>query len=380
MKKILEMCNGCSACALNCPVQAIEMKENDKGFLQAYINEKLCVNCNQCEYICNSSKIALYDITKSEHYVAVSKDRKILKKSSSGGLGYIFAKSYIDFGKKGCGVSYNRKTDNAEHIIYTDEELLHQTQGSKYLQSNNINAFREALLYNDDMIIFGTPCQIAGFRQVIKNKKDKEHFLLIDIFCHGVPSTKLWRNHINQIRTKKNIQDEIFPEFRENKNFFLKFSNYFHWYNQDAFMMLFLSGNCLNMACYSCPYRRTSSADIRIGDLMSPKYKSLWYSPSCVCVNSENGKNFYNSLSDKIESYHIDFSEIDNIQEDICKKNIKEINSNFLLLSKDDITPEMIVGRKIFFNRLKSLVKIPYIKILKNFMKDDLYNIVNKGL
>ena len=45
-------CCGCTACANICPKQAIEMKEDEEGFLYPVIDMKKCVNCGLCEKVC----------------------------------------------------------------------------------------------------------------------------------------------------------------------------------------------------------------------------------------------------------------------------------------------------------------------------------------
>ena len=47
-----EECCGCSVCAAVCPKGAIEMKEDDEGFLYAWIREEKCIHCSLCEKIC----------------------------------------------------------------------------------------------------------------------------------------------------------------------------------------------------------------------------------------------------------------------------------------------------------------------------------------
>jgi ferredoxin len=45
-------CCGCSACALACPVCAITMCPDEKGFLYPKINDEKCIRCYKCEQIC----------------------------------------------------------------------------------------------------------------------------------------------------------------------------------------------------------------------------------------------------------------------------------------------------------------------------------------
>lgn len=50
--KIKERCCGCSACYSICPVDAIEMVDDDEGFEYPYINTSICIKCNKCRRVC----------------------------------------------------------------------------------------------------------------------------------------------------------------------------------------------------------------------------------------------------------------------------------------------------------------------------------------
>ena len=376
MRAVFDKCNGCSACHLVCPVEAINISINDKGFYQAFVDEKRCIKCGRCEKICKESKKTLYNIEESEHYVAAAKDQEVLKNSSSGGVAFILASHMIQEGGKVCAVGYNNVANNAQHYIYDDLKSLKESQGSKYLQSYNADAFLSAIQQNEQMIIIGTPCQIAGIREILKEKVAEESFVLVDIFCHGVPSTKLWRNHLSTLHLSGNHQEK--PVFRDNKKYILKIQNYKKWYNQDGFFMLYLMNQYLNSCCYSCPYRRKSSADIRLGDLMSEKYSKLWYSPSCVCINSEKGRMFFDRIKKEVECYQISYEEIDEIQQKEGNTSPELINPKYYMLNDPDVNPKQLLGKRFYINYFKSFIKIPILLAKEVFMTDDLGKVVLK--
>ena len=45
-------CCGCSACYAVCPVKAIEMIEDDEGFLYPQIDRDMCIKCFRCLKVC----------------------------------------------------------------------------------------------------------------------------------------------------------------------------------------------------------------------------------------------------------------------------------------------------------------------------------------
>lgn len=47
-----EMCCGCTACYAVCPKGAIQMIEDEEGFMYPKINEDLCVCCYRCIKVC----------------------------------------------------------------------------------------------------------------------------------------------------------------------------------------------------------------------------------------------------------------------------------------------------------------------------------------
>lgn len=52
VKKELNKCCGCEACAQICPVKAIEMAEGYDGFMYPKIDKNKCIDCNLCEKKC----------------------------------------------------------------------------------------------------------------------------------------------------------------------------------------------------------------------------------------------------------------------------------------------------------------------------------------
>lgn len=88
-----ENCCGCTACKNICPKNAIEMKEDEEGFLYPVIDENRCINCNRCKNICsNINPPVEYE---GEAYAAVNLSEEERKNSASGGMYYLLAKEII---------------------------------------------------------------------------------------------------------------------------------------------------------------------------------------------------------------------------------------------------------------------------------------------
>ena len=46
------LCCGCAACYSVCPVEAIQMVADEKGFWYPQIEESLCIRCQKCLNVC----------------------------------------------------------------------------------------------------------------------------------------------------------------------------------------------------------------------------------------------------------------------------------------------------------------------------------------
>jgi len=306
-------CYGCGVCAIICPKQIIRLELNNNGFYQPKIINNECTNCKLCLSVCSYShnELALATSDQIEGYAAWSNNGDIRYKCSSGGIAFEFGRHLLKHGYKACGVKYNVKLCRAEHFI-ADNEIDYQLSiGSKYIQSYTVDAFA-SFKKDEKYLVTGTPCQIDSLRRYIRIKKIEENFLLLDFFCHGVPSILLWKKYTRNIEMKIGELSEI--SWRDKKNGWHdsyeinafannskdKFSSKLS--DGDVFFNLFLTDTCLGKACFSkCKYKgKKSSADIRVGDLWGTKYMSNDIGISGVLAFTEIGKSNIRQLNDCI--------------------------------------------------------------------------------
>ena len=112
-----------------------------------------------------------------------------------GGVGFEVGALLLNRGYKVCGVRYNADNNRAEHYIASDVRELIQSAGSKYIQSYTVDAFK-AINRKEKYLVTGTPCQIDSFRRYIQKFRCEDNFVLLDFFCHGVPSMFVWQKYI----------------------------------------------------------------------------------------------------------------------------------------------------------------------------------------
>ena len=329
-------CYGCGVCATACAKQIISIELNGDGFYEPRItDESKCTSCGLCLYVCAYSHDELslkYRCIKS--YGAWSKDDAVRRKCSSGGVGFELGCTLIGEGYKVCGVRYNAEANRAEHYIATTVEELIPSIGSKYIQSYTVDGFK-AIDRKQKYLVTGTPCQIDSFRRYLQKFKKEGNFVLMDFFCHGVPSKLMWDKYVKWAEAK--VGKLTYVSWR---NKFMGWHdswamaingtehgepvNWHESYNLltrekksylngrlsqgDMFYRLFLSDACLGKACYEkCKYKYDqSSADIRIGDAWGSHYKEEEKGVSAAIAFTEKGDELLQRCNCELEELSFD--------------------------------------------------------------------------
>lgn len=271
-----EACTACSACMNICPKQAISIIEDKFGFYEPVINHNACIECGLCDKTC--PELHLIDNTPEyQAFCGFSTVKGVREKSSSGGLfralaDVIIASDGIVFG---AAFNYGNPDLRLEH--YSSEEVgLEPLQKSKYVQSYigmTYKRVKETLLNRHPVMFVGTPCQVAGLNSFLGGK-EYSNLLTVDFICHGVPSAKFLRDHLNHIgfqelnkisridfRPKiKTWVDDIIIESKRKK--------YKRFYRHDAYFKGFQSYLTLRKSCFDCSYcnGHNRQADITLAD------------------------------------------------------------------------------------------------------------------
>ena len=292
-------CCGCTACEQTCKRHAITMKSDKKGFLYPVVNESLCNGCNLCNNIC-PIQIELEERIPNHTYAVKNRDVEIRRHSSSGGLFTILATKTISEG----GVVYGAIFDEGWSVVHSRVDQIEDIQklrGSKYVQSNLKNSFKqvkEDLLRGVPVLFSGTPCQVSGLLHFLR--KAYQNLTTVDFVCHGVPNPQIWRDYLNEtiatfkaaigkssISSSLNRMSSIKDiRFRDKSNGWKKFrfvmelaetstegkqSSVSSFLNDDIwdndYMRLFLDNYILRPSCHECHFRNgKSGSDYTIAD------------------------------------------------------------------------------------------------------------------
>lgn len=303
-------CYGCGVCATVCAKKIIKIHLNRDGFYEPYIDQQdKCTKCRICLDVCalNHNDLSLEE-NNVNSWAAWSNDEKLRRECSSGGVGFEIARTFIEKGYKVVACRYNVEKVRAEHYIATTVKELAQSIGSKYIQSYTLDAFKE-INRKEKYLVVGTPCQIDSFRRYIKRFNCEDNFVLMDFFCHCVPSMHAWRAYTKM--QEKKVGKITYASWRnkseygwhDSYNLLLKGEKSFIQSRKsqgDLFYKLFLGDMCLGPQCSKqCKYKYDkSSADIRIGDIWGNTYKDNEEGVSALISFTEKGRQAICDLHD----------------------------------------------------------------------------------
>lgn len=355
-------CYGCGVCAASCSKKIIKIRLNKNGFYQPYIDEpKKCSECGICLDVCafNHKERALKpEEINIRSWAAWSNDEHVRRKCSSGGIGFEIGKQLIEQGYQAVGCRYDIGEQRAEHYIATTVEEFIASIGSKYVQSYTETAFNQIKRRGQKYLVTGTPCQIDSFRRMIRKFRCEDNFILMDFYCHCVPSMLAWKAYVKMLepkigkvtyaswrnkfeygwhdswlmgmdgeRTSKPVDwhDSYNLLIREKKTFLQS-----RWSKGDLFYKFFLGDMCLGPQCQkSCKYKYDkSSADIRIGDLWGDTYKDDQKGVSALVSFTEKGKSIVENLKDVTLIEH----PFDVVAEGQMKKSARAIDTYPLVM------------------------------------------------
>lgn len=286
-----------------------------------------------------------------EKYFACYVNSELREKSSSGGIypaiadyilnknGVIYASVYNDDFSVGF-----RRIDNKADIA--------KTYGSKYVQSylgDTFKKIKKDLECKNTVLFCGTPCQAAGLKAYLdKEKIDYSNLYILDIFCHGVPSNRVWQKYLAQKADEKNL---LFVNMRSKKSGWSYYSFSFEYLfdnekeyirnTDETYMKGFVGNLYLRPSCYSCKFKgNLSIADITLGDFWGvdrvlPNMDDN-RGTSAMIVRTDKGIELLNALEKRA----------DLVIEETDYESMISYNNGLIAI------PRKHILRKRFFNKL----------------------------
>ena len=321
MEQIIDkkLCTGCTACMNICPKEAISFKEEKDGFKYPVIDQDKCIDCGLCKRTCpvlNTKE----NKSINKCFVGYNKDSNERLNASSGSIFSLIANYVLDNNGIVVGAAFD-ENNHLNHIAIERKELLEPLRKSKYLQSDlgNIFTYIKEQIKIRKVLFVGTPCQVAGIKSFIKKS---DNLITIDLFCHGVPSPKLFEKYVKEL---ENINNDILMnyDFRDNSTGWDSYSNKATFKNKEIitdrrknqYMKLFLSDIALRESCYNCNFKLGNKySDITLGDFWGIKnhYPEMYNKEgvSAIIINTDLGIDIFNNIKKNLEYKDCDLDKI----------------------------------------------------------------------
>ena len=245
------------------------MESEHEGFWYPKVDTNVCNNCGQCERVCpliEGKTVPVERLTLPRALAVWNADPVVRLDSTSGGVFSALASRMFQIGGNVAGAVYE-KDHTVSHVLTSDSRMLDALRSSKYLQSyvgELFNQIKQLLENGKQVLICGTPCQIAGLYCVLG--KDYERLITCDFICRGVNSPKAFLKYIEMLERKYGAQATRI-KFK-NKTFgwhrfatridFANGKTYIEDRYHDLFMVGYLQHNCfVRPSCYNCRFKGT---------------------------------------------------------------------------------------------------------------------------
>lgn len=297
-------CNGCTACALVCPKDAIEMVEDNEGFIYPRIIDDKCIKCGKCLKTC--SNYSNNEDRKYIPYAAINNDKQVLAESTSGGAFGAIVNTLFAKEQAVCyGAAYNKDFE----VMHMRADALNGTvkfRGAKYIRSNILGVYESVKqdLKEGKLVLFtGTPCQTAGLSTYLN--KDYSNLILIDIICHSNPSPKVFKRYIKALELEQGSKVKGYS-FRAKSNGWDNRTPIVEYADgtcseETTFITAFFRAIANRPCCYDCKFIKPYNfADITLGDFWGvdklTNISNYQDGTSLVLINTEKGKQFFKDV------------------------------------------------------------------------------------
>lgn len=304
-------CCGCGACSNICPTNAISMQLDHEGFPYPQIDADKCIQCQNCTLVCPM----LHKSTKEKEvlraFACHALDNKLREKSTSGGLFATIAEYFIE---EMDGIAYGVRFDEHYKAVYCSadrKEQITSMQGSKYVQADTENVYREIQnnLENQQHVLFtGMPCQVEALKCFLR--KEYERLYTIDIICFGIASPGIWKDYLNAFHDVTKISQIVFKDKIDGwKNWKVKIhendTEHYYGRKENLYMNSYLQRINIRPSCFHCPFKGIHrNSDFSIADCwgIGEKNKSLNDDKglSALLLHTVKGQALFEKIKEKL--------------------------------------------------------------------------------
>ena len=371
-------CTGCRTCEQICPTGAIFMTENKEGFIEPNVDKEKCINCSKC--VVNCPQLNKKEVKNTANVYAVKlKKQEEQMESSSGGAFVAIAKKILE--NKGIVYGCAFLDDlKAIHIKVNNEKDLKKLKGSKYVQSNTRNTFKEVkeFLKNNQKVLYsGTPCQIAGLKSYLG--RDYKNLVTVDFVCHGVPSPKLFEKYKEWLekKNKAKLKSYYFRDKEKNlwglnsKMVFSKNGQDIISYKRallDPYYKSFLKGYTYRECCYDCLYANQNRiSDFTIADYWGIETEHPDFQDekgvSLLMANTEKANTFFEkNVKEEVEYVKSNIEKAAKKNMNLNRPFIRPIQRNYAYIGIEEEDFDLYAKKSLKFRKnVKDVIgeKIP---------------------
>lgn len=386
------LCIGCGICKAVCPKNAITTKYNEKSGLYENISNSNCIDCGICTKVCPSiikeeSNLAninnYYDycLNGSLHFLnCYSKNKEIVKQSTSGGFVYTIIEALLNDESYDCGflvddLAYDKqiytkkiKKGNLNRDIHKSKYIpVSQYETAKYMSENP----------KSKVIIVCTSCSCTAINKFIELKRlNRDNYLIIGLFCDKT----LNYNISNYFKEHPSIKNEI-----EKLYFRSKDGN--QWpgkvkiIDKNNKSIILDSSERTRVKDFYCPERclycidkLNRLADISVGDNYT-NIKMGDNGSNTIIIRTKKGNEIWEKYNSLFEFKLIDQGEVITSQ----KLELKYSNIKNAIIKNTELINYKNCDRNITKKELKNYKsKIHLIKIGYNNNYKKIYNMTHK--
>lgn len=249
------------------------MASDAEGFLIPVIDPAQCTQCGLCAKTCPVINPLPPPSLPVAVCASMHTNEAVRMKSSSGGVFSAIAETVLGEGGIVVGAAFDDQLCVC-HIAIETLDQLDQLRGSKYVQSDLEQTFKEVRNYlqvGRRVLFTGTPCQTAGLKCFLGTANPL--LVCADLICHGVPSPLTWQKFLGTI-------SDIHPRrvfFRDKSKGWHKLClrieasidslSVVDSFDENAYFGAFLANLGLRYSCYACKFKQGGGhSDLTIGD------------------------------------------------------------------------------------------------------------------